>query len=443
MLKYFQQNLFEIISQPTYKKFLLAVSGGVDSMAMIELFTQAKLNFSVAHCNFQLRNEDADLDEQLVQETCTDLQKTIYIQSFQTKETAEKNKESIQITARKLRYGWFQSLMTEHKYDYVVTGHHANDNLETTIYKLAKGTGIKGVRGILPLQKGILRPLLIFTKEDLINFAKKNNLRWREDSSNESLKYKRNFIRHQIIPLLEDINPQVVNNFSQSAERLRLAEEALNEKINLLKNTIIKTNKKEVSTIDKTSLKKHNITPALLYELLNDFKFSYGTCKAIYQNLDKPSGSIYQSNSSFQLLNDRESLILYKNNEDIVKEKIPIKEGKFQFGNKTINISILPYTVLFKFEKDNDIAYFNLEKLDGHFEIRNWQLGDKMAPFGMTGTQKISDILINQKVPFHIKKNELVLSYKGKIIWLIGRRASNLYKTTNSSILRLHVTEHI
>ena len=443
MLKDFCQKISEIISNHSSKKYLLAVSGGVDSMVMMELFSQAHLYFGVAHCNFQLRNNDSFLDQKLVEETSLILKKEFHLEKFRTQEIASQNGESIQITARKLRYDWFSNLIDEYEYDYVVTAHHANDNLETAIYKLAKGTGAKGVRGILPLQKRTLRPLLNFTKKDLEKFAEINNIQWREDGSNKSLKYRRNFIRHQIIPLLEELNPQAVPNFSKSAERLRAAEQALNEKITFLKNKLIAKDKKGCFHLKKVDFKSHYINTPLLFELLNEFKFSYYTCASICKNIDTLSGTVYHSTSDFQLLNDRENLIIYKSKSKANNNQIPIRKGENTIGDQTLTISVLPNDETFKFEKKSNIIYLDGNILGSTFEVRNWKVGDKINPFGMKGRQKVSDILINQKVPVSLKKNQLVLLFKGQIIWVVGRRASNSYKITNNSIIRIHVKEHI
>ena len=443
MIQSFLQNLKKEIPHFEKKKYLLAVSGGVDSMAMVELFRQAKLKFSVAHCNFQLRKEDSLLDEILVTETLKDLEFSLYLKRFETESIAQNSKESIQITARKIRYEWFNNLTNQYNYDFIVTGHHADDNLETIIYKLAKGTGIKGVRGILPIHQNIFRPLLNFTKNNLIDFAKENDIIWREDVSNSTLKYKRNFIRHQIIPLLTELNPKIADNIPQTTARLRLAEQALNEKINYLKKQIIIKKDTNTYSISKSSIKEHNITTPLFFELIADFKFTYSTCKLIINNIDNHSGKTYESNTDFILYNDRNAFILSIPLKETSTIKIPIKEGSYTIGNSTLFISIIPYQRSYQFEKDKNTSYFNADLLKGYFEVRNWSLGDKISPFGMTGQQKISDILINNKVTKKKKKKELVLAYKDQIIWLIGRRASNLYKISQSSILRLHVKENI
>ncbi len=440
MLKTFLHKLQQTLPDFTDKSYLLAVSGGVDSMAMVELFSQAGLQFAVAHCNFQLRKEDSFLDEELVKNTTQSTEITFHLNRFDTEKTALKNKESIQITARNLRYEWFRELQKKHAYDFIVTGHHANDNLETAIYKLAKGTGIKGVRGILPLHNNLLRPLVHFTKKELLSFAQENKVIWREDISNESEKYKRNFIRKQIIPLLEELNPQAVSNFKQTAERLRLAEQVLNDKVTFLKKKLFIKDDCNDFIINKSSFKSHQITPSLLFELLDEYQFSYSTCVSICENNKQLSGTIYTSKSGFQLINDRENLHLSLPKPTKTQEQIPIKGGTFNIGDKKIKLSILPFDDHFKFEQNPAISYFNYEDFAEDLEVRNWQLGDKIAPFGMHGKQKISDILINQKVPVHLKKEELVLTYKKQIIWLIGRRASRLFQVNKGgTILKIEL----
>ena len=236
MLDRFLEHLNLIHKLKPNQVFLLAVSGGVDSVVLTHLFAEAKIPFAIAHCNFQLRGEESNEDMHSVKNLAAAYQVKLHCQIFDTKAAQKDSGESTQMVARKLRYDWFDELLNENGYTKLVTAHHLNDNVETVLLNVARGTGIKGLTGIAPASDKLLRPLLFATKEAILHYAKEKNLTWREDSSNQSDKYKRNLIRHHAIELFEQLNPNFLHTFSDNIERWKLLAEHVAEEVKKLDN---------------------------------------------------------------------------------------------------------------------------------------------------------------------------------------------------------------
>ena len=212
------------------KKLLIAISGGVDSVVLTYLLSVLNFDISLAHCNFKLRGKESDLDEEFILKLGGKLNIKTFTTQFSTNKFAQKNKLSTQIAARKLRYNWFESLVKKHQFDFVLTAHHADDNLETFLINLTRGTGLDGLTGIPEINGNVVRPLIPFSRDEIIDFAKENHIKWREDQSNASTKYIRNKIRHQVIPVLKEINPSVLETFAKTTNHLKESQQILAEK---------------------------------------------------------------------------------------------------------------------------------------------------------------------------------------------------------------------
>lgn len=222
------------------KKLLIAISGGIDSVVLTHLLATLNFNISLAHCNFKLRNLESDLDEEFVKNLAEKLQIDCHSISFETEKIAQQNKESTQIAARNLRYNWFKELSKKHNFDYVLTAHHADDNLETFLINLTRGSGLDGFTGIPEINNSIVRPFLQFSRDEILNFATSNNISWREDKSNASTKYVRNKIRHQVLPVLKEINPNILATFSKTVANLQESKEIIKDRIEIVSKDVIK-----------------------------------------------------------------------------------------------------------------------------------------------------------------------------------------------------------
>ena len=297
---------------------LLTVSGGIDSIVMCELFHQAGLKFGIAHCNFQLRGEESDTDELFVEELAEKYDVQFHSVSFNTAAYAKKNKLSIQLAARKLRYDWFEEIRSQFDYNYIATAHHQDDSIETFFINLIRGTGIAGLHGILPKQNSIIRPLLFTNKKEIELFAKKNKLKFREDSSNASDKYVRNKIRHQLIPLLKELNPNIHQTIADDIQRLSETEKVYKKEITNKRSKIITEDRNGIR-ISIKALKKLNPIAPYLFEFLYPLGFNSSTTDEIIESLNKQSGKQFFS-ATHRLIKDRDFLFIESRNK--TKESI-------------------------------------------------------------------------------------------------------------------------
>jgi len=421
----------EALFKPS-QKILLAVSGGVDSIVMAHLFTQANFQFGIIHCHFGLR-EEADQEAIFVETLAKKLQIPFFFRKFDTLTYAEKKKVSIQMAARELRYNFFEETRAQEQYDYIATAHHLHDSLETLLYNLAKGTGIAGLRGILAKKGHIIRPLLFSNRLEITKYAQKNSIEWMEDASNASDKYSRNFIRHQIVPLLEKLNPDLIGTFSETLLRLQSVEKVYQKETERLKETYIQ----KIGDCVYLEIGKEEISTPLLHELLNEYGFSFRQCEQIA--VSKQTGADFYAEKYWAVL-DRGKLVIsplsyqnaikeifnLENNEEI---QTPYFKAKTQIVEKEKIV----------FEKNNNCIYLDYNKLEFPLKIRVWQQGDFFKPLGMQGKQKISDFLINQKVPKNLKNRIFVLISGEKITCIAGYRSSEEFKITNHTQKALKV----
>tara|TARA_R110000796_G_scaffold159169_4_gene275925 strand:+ start:46654 stop:47970 length:1317 start_codon:yes stop_codon:yes gene_type:complete len=416
-------------------KWLLAVSGGMDSMVLLNLCHQAGFNISVAHCNFNLRGEESDADAQFVKDTCSKLKIPYFEKHFGTKEYASEHRISTQMAARDLRYAWFNELLSEQNLDQLAVAHHAQDNLETVLLNLARGTSISGLRGMLPKSGNIVRPLLSFERSEIKNFAKQENIEWREDSSNASDNYKRNYLRHQVIPAFTELNAGFYSTFQNTLEKNLEVERVFQEKVNALKPYI-----EEVENgyrFSKDQIVQSGIGALQLSELLKPFGLNYEQSKELLVALEGISGKIFVS-ISHQFLVDREYVFI---SEHQTKEFDPflIEEGQEQFTLSEQNYRIERLNSNSEIDRNSSNAFLDFDKLTFPLRIRAWEEGDCFFPLGMKGKKKLSDFMIDQKIPLNLKDQIRVLTSDENIVWVIGYRIDDRYKTNDltKEILRI------
>lgn len=395
------------------KKLLLTVSGGIDSVVLAHLFHQLDYKINIAHCNFQLRGEESNLDEVFVKELAKKLNCTIHTVQFNTKSYCQENKVSTQIGARELRYKWFQELCTEHSYDFILTAHHLNDVLETFLINLSRGTGLDGLTGIPAINGTIVRPLLPFSRDDIETFAKENNITWREDKSNADTKYIRNKIRHLITPELDKLHPQFQENFKTSISYLIQSKTFINKKIDELKKELFKETETGYS-IQKQAL--NNLSEFEIHELF--YPFGFTSVLEIQKLLETQTGKEISS-ETYALLNNRDEILLYK------KEKTE-DQDQYLIQN-TENVHHLPISLVFSHQQleinQNTIA-IDSEKVSFPLILRKRKEGDTFNPTGMSGKKKVNKYFKDEKLSKLEKENTWILcTSKDEIIWIIGYRA--------------------
>jgi len=430
-------------------KILIAISGGIDSVILTHLLQQLNFAISLAHCNFNLRGEESNKDEKFVRELAKNLKVPVFIKSFKTKEYAKENKLSIQETARNLRYNWFEELLKQNNLDYVLTAHNLNDNLETFLINFTRGTGLQGLTGIPVINNKTVRPLLEFSREHIENFAKENNINWREDQSNANTKYTRNKIRHKVLPILKEINPNILDSFKNTTLHLKDSEKIINEKVTEVREEIFNINKSEEGrsvlklNIQKIQNLKH--PKVYLYELLKEYGFT--EWNDILNLLTTQSGKQIFS-KTHRLIKDRDYLLLAEvEKAKSKKQKVfSIEENDTEFNiqnqkfkvsvklilnnqSKTFNPKPLTQNLIF----DKDLLKFPLK-------VRKWQNGDYFYPIGMTGKKKLSKFFKDEKYSLLEKENIWLLLSDTKIVWVIGKRQDNRFKVTDKTSQILEIS---
>ncbi len=421
-----KENLFQ-----RNQRILVAVSGGIDSMVLLYLLHKMEMECAVAHCNFGLRGEASDGDCELVEAMTKHYNFPCYTRKFDTEAHAKKHKISIEMAARDLRYTWFNELCDQHGFDYLAVGHHADDVAETVLINLIRGTGINGLTGIKPKNGNVVRPLLPFTRQELMDFAAANNIEFREDATNASTDFVRNKIRHQVMSVLEQINPGIRNTMTENVQRFTDVATIYNEVINYKKSLLL-SEKDGNLEINIAKLQQVSAPASHLYELLAPFGFHFRDITNIVNALGGISGKRFYA-ATHQLLMDREVLIVserkqaehmeYTISKNQKKIDIPFKATLQQF-EKPVN---------FQFSKQNNMAYFDADLLTFPLTIRKWQQGDYFQPIGMKGKKKVSDFFIDNKFSLQQKEKTWLLVSGNKIIWIIGHRIDERLKITNNT----------
>lgn len=421
---FIQQNQLFNAHEPV----LAAVSGGMDSVLLVHLLKAAGYTFAIAHCNFQLRAAEADADEQLCRQLAHDMQVPFYSTRFNTAKFARAQKLSIQMAARQLRYQWFEQLSEQHQYAAVALAHHQNDAIETILLNLTRGTGIAGLHGILPKNNRWVRPLLFLTREEIAGIINQNQLVYVEDSSNASTKYARNKLRHEVIPKLKELNPNLEQTFTHNLNHFRELELLLQQQIAVAKKALWSEHSGEVHLL-LAGIRKLYPQHLLLAGLLKDYGFNSTTVQDVITALDKHSGRVFES-AGYSLWLDRDKLILKPKTEAITSPiQINDADTNVTFGNYNLKLT---YTHALNHTHQNPlITVADADLLVYPLTMRTWQQGDFFIPLGMKTRKKLSDFFVNQKVPVHQKTQiPLVVNGNGDIIWIAGYRLSNRYKLT-------------
>ncbi|MEL6534895.1 MAG: tRNA lysidine(34) synthetase TilS [Bacteroidota bacterium] len=405
-------------------RILVAVSGGRDSMVLAELFRQSDFAFGVAHANFQLRGSSSDGDEVFVKNWCAKHRVPFYTRRFETTREAKDQGLSTQMAARELRYAWFNELCEEQGFAFVATAHHQQDSLETTLLNLVRGTGHVGIAGIFPSSGNRIRPLLFATRAEITAFAEDQEVPWREDASNAETKYLRNYVRHEIIPKLGELNSNVLNTFQGTKARLQGAAEQLNAFLDDWLYAQLDVKGKDISLKIK-SLQALKAPAVLLYHWLQRYDFLYGQTEELIKHLKGIPGRVWKS-PTHQVLIDRELLILSPIVEKHQPQAWDAEQPEQIFPEGQIRRESMEFNG--QFDNDENQAWLQESTLQKPWVLRPWQEGDRFVPLGMLGQKKLSDFLIDRKIPLNLKSRVWVLEIGGEIAWVIGHRLDDRFK---------------
>jgi tRNA(Ile)-lysidine synthase len=408
------------------QKILLAVSGGKDSVLMVHLFKQAGFDFGIAHCNFQLRADESQRDEAFVRLLAATLDVTFHITQFDTKAYAKAHRSSTQMAARDLRFQWFEQIRQQEGYEAIALAHHQNDAIETMLINLTRGTGISGLHGIAPKRDRLIRPLLFLSREDIEALIQKEQIDYVEDSSNGTDHYARNRIRHQVVPHLKTINPSLERTFAQNIQRFQEAETIIQQTVASLRSSIFKDSPAGL-LVKIEDLRSLNPQKLLCYELLKPFNFTESLIGELLNALEKQSGTSFYS-STHRITLDRQQLIITAIEPTAASNCIIHPADKqIELGYHSLHIQYAEGNAFFKDGK----AYVDYDLLIFPLVVRTREAGDVFVPLGMKTHKKLSNFLVDEKVPLPEKdKIPLILNGNGDIIWVGGMRQDNRYKVS-------------
>ena len=415
-------------------KILLAVSGGVDSMVMMALMSAAGYKFGVAHCNFQLRGEESDEDDKLVERESQRYGAEFYHIRFDTTGEMERTGESMEMAARRLRYAWFRELCDEHGYSAIAIAHHSNDSIETFFINMLRGTGLRGLTGITTQLGRVVRPMMFATRKDIHDYALAHHIPFREDSSNRTTKYLRNKVRIGLIPMLKEINPRFTPIMRRNIARLSQAQDFINAAVDIVKNEVLE------HCGDIYRLRVPAIRPTLprnyvIYEILSaEFGFKGDVVDSLCHALDcDATGRRFYAREWVAVV-DRGDVVVARITEDDSCETIIEKSTVRSYaGGSVLFYEYCDIDFIENLDQGDNVALLDADKLKFPLKVRRWQDGDWFVPFGMSGRKKLSDYLIDKKVSLAEKGRQFVLLSGDDIVWVVGHRVDARYAVTEKT----------
>lgn len=420
---------------------LIALSGGIDSVVMLDLLVKSGYNCGIAHCNFKLRGEESNADEEFIKTLALRYDISLFITSFDTKEYAMQNSISIQMAARELRYDWFEEIRNNNGFNYIALAHQMDDVIETFFINLTRGTGIKGLTGIKAKNNKLVRPVLFAKRTEIEKYSDEHNLIYREDSSNAETKYLRNKIRHNVLPVFNEINNHFSLTMLENINRLNEISDVLDS---IVENTFesITSFENDSYLIDIKNLKQINHLPLFLYSYLKRFNFSRLETTEIINSLDGISGKQFFS-STHRVIKDREKLIITVINENEQQNVFYINSADREIKNPiSLSMKLVDDVSNLEIKSDPAIAYIDYDKLIFPLVLRKWKHGEYFIPFGMDGFKKLSDFFIDIKMSIPEKENIWILALGDDIVWIVGKRIDNRFrigkKTKRALVLSLH-----
>lgn len=410
---------------PKGTRLLCAVSGGIDSMVMLSLLNEMNYECVVAHCNFRLRGDESDGDEQFVREMCEKMYIPCFVNTFDTHKFADETGLSIQMAARKLRYDWFYELAEKENCSYIALAHNSDDQVETAILNFARGTGIRGVSGMKPLAGKLFRPLIEVSRADIVQISTEDNIPFHNDSTNATTKYARNKVRHLVIPLLEEINVAAKENILKSVSYFAETERIMNDYVRRAKEVAM-SNSNGLLRIDVAKIMQTAAPSTVLFEML----IGEGVPKPLASEsvclLEAQTGRKCEMDG-VEIVRNREYIEVQKsvgeNDESVVTVNAIGELKKFGF-----EISFAYCDDDFVFDKNPQVAYIDVKKLKFPLTLRKWNFGDKFMPLGMKGMRKLSDFFKDEKLSQAEKSNVRILESDGKIVWVVGMRIDERFK---------------
>ena len=439
-----QRNLIHHCQVAPNSRILVGLSGGADSIALLEILLQLGYHCQAAHCNFHLRGEESDRDEAFVRQWCQNKEIPLHVVHFDTQQTACDQGISIEMAARQLRYNWFKTLLEKEQLHYLAIGHHADDSVETFFLNLTRGAGVRGLSGIQYRNGQIIRPLLNLSRAEIETYCRHNNLEYVNDSTNAEEHYLRNKIRHSVVPVLKSINPAFLETMQGNMQRMMEMGELLNETTETFRQQAVAMEDDNL-LISKKILQQTTHKRLILFEVLNGFGFNAATIDDLLRCIEEERIGRQFFSSTHRLILDRYNLVLLPRNKEEEKESYYIEQGVGSM-DQPLTMALTEYEKKEPFElvRPPHIGLFDSDLIQFPLTLRHWQEGDQFKPLGLNGFKKLSDYFIDKKIRRDQKEQMWILLSGNDIIWLVGERIDDRYKITakTKNILEIKLTEN-
>lgn len=418
-------------------RILLAVSGGIDSVIMVHLFKEAGYDVAIAHCNFQLRGSDSLEDETFVRSLALSLEIPVFVKRFDVEAEMEEKKISLQMAARDLRYKWFEEVLKEESFQWIATAHNRNDSVETFFLNLSRGSGIRGLKGIPECRGSVIRPLLFLSRAEIESYQLDKQIAYREDSSNRETKYQRNKIRHDLIPVMEQINPGFMEIMERNMEQLGEVYDIYQHAVGQLRKELFKKEQEKI-TIPVKQLKALNPLRTWLFELFSPYGFTRSQCEGIEKIMDAGPGR-QSISTTHRLFKDRGEMIMVPSGNEGFERYYLDDSEKPSVLPFPMDMEVLERSELESIPKDPLTACLDLDEIQFPLTIRRWMHGDYFSPLGMEQMKKLSDFFVDEKVPVPEKERIWILASGKKIVWIMGLRIDHRFRITPDThrVLRL------
>lgn len=442
MLTRFKQYIEQHQLLPPHTRVLLAVSGGADSMTMLHLFKRIWADIVVAHCNFHLRGAESDADETFVRQTCNQQDIPLHVAQFDTNAHARQHGISVEMAARELRYQFFEQLANQHGYQRIAVAHNLDDQAETLLLNLLRGTGIRGLAAMHPLSGRIIRPLLFAPRADIERYAQLHRINYRTDSTNASTDYKRNKLRLNIMPLLRDINPSASQSIATTANRIQQAMLLLDEQMANIAQRALSTNAHGHTLIAIDALPQNAAGQMFIVEELMQRGLSAGQAEQAAALINAPTGRRVETDN-LCIIRNRQHLVLSPFAPPPTETLID-SDCSEMLHPVHLRLTTLPATPLTPADRRPQVAMLDLQHVQFPLHLRPWQAGDRFSPLGMRGTKKLSDFLTDQKIPAHLKQQALVLTdAHNRVVWVVGHRIDTRYaiRSSTQNMLKVELVE--
>jgi tRNA(Ile)-lysidine synthase len=412
------------------KPVIVGFSGGSDSVSLLYILNFLGFSCIAAHCNFHLRKQESDRDETFCENFAKNLKVKFLKSDFDTETYAKKWHISVEMAARELRYEWFETIRKEYDAQAIAIAHHKDDLIETVLLNLIRGTGMRGLCGIRPENGYIVRPLLCVSRPEIDRFVKEQGLSFVKDSSNESIEFKRNFVRHRLIPMMKELNPSVNEAIARMSEHIADVETIYLNAIEAIKGELITQVHDSEIHINIEKLQRQPAAKTVLYEIIQPYGFNREAAENIHTALNGISGKRFlASRSKYKLLKNRGELIIYDSRKTDVEE-YKLTDNRKDWENLPVRLRFEKISIdaAYEVEKNKMTGSFDYDKLHFPLVLRKWKQGDRFIPFGMRGSRKLSDYFTDNKISINDKEKIWVLCSGSDIIWIIGHRTDNRFR---------------